>query len=75
MNLTGNKLTAEDGKVLRRKADGMVYGDVIYLGNTYYIGGILQNPPHVDVMDDFEEVEKPKELKVDDYLDVKDNSL
>lgn len=50
-------LIADDGMKLIRIEDGFDYGKEIYMGYTYYIGGILQNPPHEDVIEDFMEVE------------------
>lgn len=55
-------IIAEEGKIFKRIADGMEYGSDIYLGYTYYIGGELQEPPHYDVPEDFEEVEKEPEV-------------
>lgn len=60
MKIEGNKLTADEGKTLIRKESGEDYGNVIYLGYSYYIGGVLQNPPHKDVPEDFEEVDAPE---------------
>lgn len=54
-------LTASEGKVLRRKVDGMVYGESIMLGKTWYIGGKRLDTPHDDVPEDFEETEIPQE--------------
>lgn len=53
-------ITAGNGKVFRRKSSGEIYGKDIYLGNSHYIGGVLQNPPHKDVPEDFEEIDEPK---------------
>lgn len=58
-------LTASEGKVLRRKADGMVYGEIIMLGKTWYIGGKKLDTPHDDVPEDFEETEIPHESLTD----------
>lgn len=33
-----NKITAEKGKVFRRKIDGMIFGNEIYLGVDYSMG-------------------------------------
>ena len=33
-----NKITAEQGKVFRRKIDGMIFGNEIYLGIDYSTG-------------------------------------
>lgn len=55
-----NIITASEGKVFRRKSDGMIYGNQITLGYTYYIGGILLEKPHLDTLEDFEEIDIPK---------------
>ena len=60
MKIEGNKLTADEGKTLIRKESGEVYGSTIYLGYSHYFGGVLQNPPHKDVPEDFEEVDAPE---------------
>lgn len=56
-----NKITAAEGKVFRRIVSGEIFGKEIYLGYSYYIGGVLQDPPHKDVPEDFEEVDAPAE--------------
>lgn len=61
MKQIDNKIIADEGKVFRRIVSGEVYGRVIYLGYSYYIGGVLQDPPHKDVPDDFEEIDEPVE--------------
>ena len=45
MIIEGNKIIADEGKQLVRKADKQVFGNELVLGKTWYIGGILQNPP------------------------------
>lgn len=57
MIVEGNKITAEEGKVFRRKSDGFIYGNEIYLGYTYYISGQKLDEPHLEVPEDFEEIE------------------
>lgn len=52
-------LTASEGKVLRRKETGEIFGPVIYLGYSHHIGGVLQDPPHLDTEADFEEIAEP----------------
>ena len=64
-NITST-LSASEGKVLRRKADGMVYGESIMLGKTWYIGGKRLDTPHDDVPEDFEETEIPHESIADE---------
>lgn len=63
MKKNGNKITAAEGKVFRRKASGEIFGNEIYLGVSYYIGGVLQDPPHKDVPEDFEEIDAPEETE------------
>lgn len=60
MKIEGNKLSADEGKILIRKVSGENYGTTIYLGYSYYIGGVLQDPPHKDVPEDFEEIDAPE---------------
>jgi hypothetical protein len=50
-------IIADDGKVFKRIEDGQLYGKEIYLGYSYYIGGVKLDEPHLDVVEDFEEVE------------------
>lgn len=54
-------LIAENNKLLRRIASGEIVGEELYLGYSYYIGGVRQDPPHLDVPADFEEVDKPED--------------
>lgn len=68
MIINGNHIKAEGGKVFRRIADGMTYGSEIDLGYTYYIGGVLQDPPHLDTPEDFEEVEDEREITAEEAL-------
>lgn len=70
MRIEGNKIIADTGKVLRRIADGMEYGDSIVLGYSYYIGGVLQDPPHQDVPEDFEEVYPQEEVSDTEALNI-----
>jgi|WetSurMetagenome_2_1015567.scaffolds.fasta_scaffold162805_2 hypothetical protein len=63
MTQNGTIMTADTGKVFRRITDQMVYSNEINLGYTYYIGGVLQNPPHQDVASDFEEIDAPVETE------------
>ena len=49
---------AQDGKVFRRISDGMVYGKEVTLGYTYYINGVRLKTPHLDIIEDFEEIDE-----------------
>lgn len=48
---------ADEGKVFKRISDGIVFGNEIYLGYTYYINGQKLPEPKLEVIEDFEEVE------------------
>jgi len=52
-------ITAEEGKVFRRIADGQIYGKEISLGYSYYINGIRLAEPHLDIPEDFEQIDEP----------------
>ena len=54
-------IIADDGKVFQRIVSKENYGEEIYLGYSYYIGGVLQTPPHEDKAEDFEEIDKPQD--------------
>ena len=54
-------IKADEGKVFRRKGTHEIYGDEMYLGYSYFIDGVLQDPPHYDVPEDFEEIDRPTE--------------
>lgn len=53
---------ADAGKVLRRIGTDEIMGREIFLGYSYYINGILQDPPHYDVPEDFEEIDEPEDI-------------
>ena len=54
-------IIADEGKVFQRIEDKMIYGEEIYLGYSYYIGGVKLDVPHEDKLEDFEEIDAPKE--------------
>lgn len=56
-------IIADEGKVFQRKSDGFIFGNEIYLGYTYYIGGKKLDEPHLEVVEDFEEIDAPQEEK------------
>lgn len=55
-------IKAEDGKVLRKKSDGRIAGEIVHLGYDYYDAGILLKEPHLAKPDDYEEVDMVVEL-------------
>lgn len=60
MKLEGNHLTADNGKILRRKGTEEIFGEEIWLGYSHYIDGVKLAEPHLDVPDDFEEIDDPE---------------
>ena len=53
-------IKADEGKIFRRISDGTLYGKEISLGYSYYINGIKLAEPHLDVPEDFEQIDEPK---------------
>ncbi len=49
-----------EGKVWRRKSDGMMTEESL-LGYTYYIGGVKLDEPHWETADDYELIDAPVE--------------
>lgn len=50
-------LIPDEGKVLRRIGTQDIFEGEFALGYSYYIGGIKQDPPHLDTPEDFEEID------------------
>lgn len=65
-----NHIIADEGKVFRRVASGEVFGKDIYLGYSHYIGGVKQDPPHLDTPEDFEEIDDETELTAEEALNI-----
>lgn len=55
--MTGKTIKAGEGKVFRRVSDGMIYGDELTFGYTYFINGEKLEEPHLDILSDFEEID------------------
>ena len=52
-------IKADEGKVLRRISDQMIFGKEITLGYTYYIGGKLLSEPLWELPEHYEEIDEP----------------
>lgn len=66
--ITTTIIKADEGKVLRRKSSGAIYGKTVHLGYNYYDAGVGLSEAKLDTPDDFEEIDKPKdynEFKID----------
>lgn len=72
MTQNGNHIVAAEGKVFRRIASGELFGNEMFLGYSYYIGGVRQDPPHLDTAADFEEVDdtSAEELTAQEALNI-----
>lgn len=66
MIIDGNKITADEGKLLLRKADNLLFGKELTLGYTWYIGGEPINPPHLEV---------PEDYRDSDYIEVEGSNV
>lgn len=56
-----NIIIAQEGKIFRRKSDGMIFGKEISLGYTYYINGQKLDTPLLELPEHFEEIDEPIE--------------
>lgn len=59
--LNNSHITAEEGKVFRRISDAQLFGNEIYLGYTYYLGGEALAEPLLELPEHFEEIDDPAE--------------
>lgn len=59
MTIEGTLITADEGKLLRRKADQLVYGKSVNLGYTYYLHGAKLVTPFQELPEHFEEIDAP----------------
>ena len=58
-----NIIIAQEGKIFRRKSDGMIFGKEINLGYTYYINGQKLDKPLLELPEHFEEIDEPVKQK------------
>lgn len=54
-----NHLIADEGKVLKRISDNIIFGKDIILGYTYFINGIKLDEPKLEKPSDFTEIDEP----------------
>lgn len=64
MNRQHEQLPFTEGKVWRRKSDGMMTEESL-LGYTYYIGGKKLDEPHWETADDYELIDAPEDWMKD----------
>ena len=58
-------IVADEGKIFRRKETDELFGNEIWLGYSYWIEGERQSPEHVDLPEDFEEIDIPSGYEVE----------
>ena len=59
MQVDGNTIIASEGKWLKRKSDGKLFGKLVTLGYTYYLGGKRLEEPLLELPEHYEEVDLP----------------
>ena len=57
-------ITAEEDKVFKRISDGHEFGNEIWLGKAYSIGGVKLDTPIDELPEHFEEIDMPEEYKI-----------
>lgn len=62
--ITKTIIKADEGKLLVRKSDGWVAGEQVSLGYNYYEAGVALSKPHLEVPDDYMEIDKPEDYEV-----------
>lgn len=57
-------ITAEDGMIFKRISDGQEFGQEIWLGKAFAIGGEKLEKPIDELPEHFEEIDIPEEYKI-----------
>ena len=60
-NMEHITIKASEGKVFRRIADGVIFGNEVARGYAHYLDGKKVDSPKWEVPSDFEESDEPKE--------------
>lgn len=61
--ITRTIIKADEGKLLVRKSDGWVAGEQVTLGYNYYEAGVALSKPHLEVPNDYMEIDKPEDYE------------
>lgn len=72
MTLKHEQLPFTEGKVWRRKSDGMMTEESL-LGYTYYIGGKKLDEPHWETKEDYELIDAPVEETTEEEETINEN--
>ena len=54
---------AEPGKVFKRISDGIILGDILYLGYTYYMNNKLLPEPLLELPEHYIEIDETESFK------------
>lgn len=61
-------IIAEEGKLLVRKSDGLVFGERVTLGYDYYDANVPLSEAKLVTPDDFTEIDKPKDYELPEVI-------
>ena len=59
MQVYDNTIIASEGKWLKRKSDGKLFGKRVTLGYTYYLGGKRLEEPLLELPEHYEDADLP----------------
>ena len=59
MQVDGNTIIASEGKWLKRKSDGKLFGKLVALGYTYYLAGKRLEEPLLELPEHYEDADLP----------------
>ena len=68
-NMEHSTIKASEGKVFRRIADRVIFGNEITLGYTHYLNGKKLDSQKWEVPSDFEEIDEPKEEVIEETIE------
>jgi len=72
--MIGDIIKASKGKVFRRKLDGTIVGDEVFLGYIYIVNGEFLDEPIIETPNDYEEIDDPDYIpeEEEEYVDDED---
>ena len=68
-------IKAQEGKVFKRISDGMVFGNEITLGYTYYLGGEKLETPLWELPEHYEEIDAPIILSPEEEMRLREEEM
>lgn len=67
--ITTTKIIADEGKIFRRKSDGVMAGPIIPLGYDYYDAGVGLAHPYAPKPEDYDEIDMPEDWEPAPVID------